>query len=243
MICLPTRGRIFRRCDNITRPEDLTWDTRCYEDNYPHCESIAYGWQAEFRSYKLWTQLILDKYKYMLWWDSDAMATKPWLHDPVTFMIKNDLVLLSDNFPQGFGRRKPLQDKIRLAFNGSVCGVDLKDGHLNATRGDCLEAKLGLVHGFFYLANLDVYRSKAHEEWGKILVGDTKYSRQFDDQIFVTIPAAVLHPERAWDMHSTGLSLGVWHNRGIDGKHPLLNIKGYTDFFKIGGHESLHACL
>jgi hypothetical protein len=85
------------------------------------------------------------------------------------------------------------------------------------------------------------------QKWNSILIGSEKYSRQFDDQIGVTVPyvvvvsfvalhslllflrhahhhllsfdrAVVLAPEKAWHMGSHGFNLRVMHNGRFDGK-------------------------
>lgn len=50
------------------------------------------------------------------------------------------------------------------------------------------------------------------------MIADTKFSRRWDDQLAVTVPAAMLAPEKAWDMRTHGVHLNVWHNQYLDGK-------------------------
>ena len=54
--------------------------------------------------------------------------------------------------------------------------------------------------------------------WQKIMIGDTKFSRMYDDQLAVTIPAAMLAPNRSWEMEYNGVDLQVYHNGWLDGK-------------------------
>ena len=74
-----------------------------------------------------------------------------------------------------------------------------------------------MVHGFFHITNLDFYRSEPVQKWAKILIGNDKFSRQFDDQVMVTVPAAILAPEKARDMRASGFVLEVMHNGQFDG--------------------------
>jgi hypothetical protein len=59
-----------------------------------------------------------------------------------------------------------------------------------------------------------VYYTPPTETW----IGDGFLQRKFDDQYGVTAPAAVLSPEKAWDMHSHDIVLDVYHNSNLDGK-------------------------
>lgn len=61
---------------------------------------LAYTWQCEFRSKWIWRHPGLANYKYMMWMDSDTMCSKPWKQDPIATMVRNDLVLMYDNYPQ-----------------------------------------------------------------------------------------------------------------------------------------------
>lgn len=69
---------LLERC-NVTEASELTWKTKCAETlswgrttNTP----IQYAWQAEFRSLHLWNHHAISRYKYMMWFDSDAFCTK-----------------------------------------------------------------------------------------------------------------------------------------------------------------------
>jgi hypothetical protein len=50
------------------------------------------------------------------------------------------------------------------------------------------------------------------------MIGDNKFSRRWDDQLAVTVPAAMRAPERSWEMGANGVKLDVWHNGYLDGK-------------------------
>ena len=115
---------------------------------------------------------------------------------------------LFDHFPQGKARGSEFPAISREAFNRTICGVQLLNGTLNARDGRCFGKKksaIHQVHGFFHVTNLDFYRSDPVMKWNRALIGNNKFSRLFDDQIGVTIPAAALAPERSWDMKSLGI--------------------------------------
>jgi hypothetical protein len=216
-----------RRCKkNLT---DITFGSRCPG-------KLAYNWQAEFRSKQIWMHEALQPYKYMLWLDSDAFCTQTWKQDPIAVMVRNDLVLMFDNFPAGSGRGEKIHKRIRLAFNQTLCKVWVQDGHLTARTGnDCRQGAIHLVHGFFHITNLDFFRGPIYQQWANVLIGDGKYQRQFDDQIAVTVPAAILAPERSWDMYSHNITLNVFHNTKIDGK---AKAGGYKNWWRANA-ESL----
>jgi hypothetical protein len=54
-------------------------------------------------------------------------------------------------------------------------------------------------------------------KWNKALIGDSHFSRLFDDQIGITMPAAVLAGNRSWDMKTMGVYPRVFHNYVVDG--------------------------
>ena len=89
---------LLRRC-NVKSADELTWRTRCQEWD-GGVMPLAYTWQCEFRSKWIWRHPGLAKYKYMMWMDSDTMCTKAWKQDPIATMVRNDLVLMFDNYPQ-----------------------------------------------------------------------------------------------------------------------------------------------
>ena len=69
------------------------------------------------------------------------------------------------------------------------------------------------VHGFMHISSLDFFRSEAVMKWTRTLIGDTKFARQFDDQIAVTAPAAVLASNRTAEIErGAGMKLNIFHN-------------------------------
>jgi hypothetical protein len=213
----PDQKRIlYERC-NRTYDDEIYWGTRACEVGGGACMPLAYTWQSEFRAKHIWKHAALQKYKYMLWYDSDAMATRVWRQDPVTVMIRNDLAMFFDHFPQGKTRGTEVQDKIKEAYNDTLCGLRLgKNGHLVRSKEGC--GAVPQIHGFFHITNLDFYRSPENLRWYDILIGDNKFSRKWDDQLSVTVPAAMRAANRSWEMGANGVKLDVWHNGMLDGK-------------------------
>jgi hypothetical protein len=209
------KEHLYQRC-NVSHSSELTWKTRCREGktNLP----LQYTWQAEFRALHLWSHPVLLKYKYMLWLDSDAFCSTPWERDPISTMIRYDLVLLFDHFPMGHAKGKEWPAKFQEAFGKVICGINCRNGTLTHYVGECDAAKhIRQIYGFFHVTNLDFYRSPPVMKWLQVLIGDSKFSRKYDDQIAVTVPAAVLAGNRSWDMRYHSLTMNVIHNYRRDG--------------------------
>lgn len=207
---------LLRRC-RVNSTDQLTWRTRCWEFGGGDMP-LAYTWQCEFRSKWIWKHPGLAKYKYMMWMDSDTMCTKKWEQDPIAAMVRNDLVLMFDNYPQGAARGWMIQDRIQKAFNKTLCKIDVVDGHFEPQYGDCWHnTAIGGVHGMFHITNLDFFRSPPAQKWVNTLIGDGKFSRKMDDQIAVAIAPAILAPNRSWDMWENGFNLTVFHVRLLCG--------------------------
>lgn len=216
----------------------LQWWTRCCEqDSRNACMPLRYNWQAEFRSKHMWRSPTLAKYQYMMWLDSDAFATRIWLKDPIAFAIRNDLKMLFANFPQGETKGMEVADKVYEAYGGgeSICTVQVVDGHLEALKGVICqqqEPRVPQIHGFFYILDLDFYRSPENLNWYDIMIGNAKFSRKWDDQLAVTIPAAMRAPNESWSMVAHGLELGMYHNSHFDGnKKRRFNGGGYLKWY------------
>lgn len=90
------------------------------------------------------------------------------------------------------------------------------------------------IHGFFHVTDLDFYRSTENLRWYDILIGDTKFSRRWDDQLAVTVPAAMRAPQLSWEMEAIGVKNDVWHNQMFDGKYRWRG-GGYQAWWKING--------
>jgi hypothetical protein len=207
------RDAFLKRC-KVTSPENLTWWDECPG-------RIAYNWQAEFRSWHIWRHPALADYKYMMWLDTDGFCTRPWEQDPIQTMIENDLVILFDNFPCGQVTGREVQERIFQAFNTTICSLRLNNqtGQLQAQLGDsCWTTNIPNIHGFMHITNLDFYRSDPVMTWAKTWIGDCFLCRKFDDQFAVTAPAAILAPNKSWDMRTNGIHLDIFHNYFMDGR-------------------------
>ena len=211
-----------KRC-NVKEDENITWNHHCTEDNSEHVSSLGYAWQAEFRSYHIWTHEALKPYKYMMWIDADAMCTKTWDYDPMKVMVDNDLILMYDQFPGGLVRGKALKYKIQKTYGENVCGVAFNEEKGILIREDCTQNNqlpaIKQVFGFHHITNLDVYRKEKHQQFLKELTNNGyRFSRLWDDQLAVTFPAVMEDPSRCWDYQIHGLHMGIHHNGRIDGK-------------------------
>eukprot|EP00934_Nitzschia_sp_Nitz4_P002833 Nitzschia sp. Nitz4//scaffold125_size66327//39968//41549//NITZ4_006133-RA/size66327-augustus-gene-0.8-mRNA-1//-1//CDS//3329534619//2823//frame0 len=211
---------LLARCD-ANKTADLQWTTKCTETTSSHTTymPIQYNWQAEFRSLHIWNHPAIAKYRYMLWMDSDGMCSLKWKRDPVALVKQNNLALLFDHFPVGRANGEEFVHKTREAFGYPICEIVMRNGTLQARTGKCKHAKhLRQIYGFFHVTDLSFYRSDPVMKWLRILIGDAKFSRQFDDQVAVTIPAAALASNRSWHMPHFGLRMGVVHNNRLDGR-------------------------
>jgi hypothetical protein len=227
---------LYERC-NKTQDEQLYWGSRCSEKGGGSPMPLAYSWQSEFRSKHIWRHKALKKYKYMMWYDSDAMASRVWHQDPVSLMVRNDLAILFANFPKGSTSGSDLRERIVEAYNGTLCELNLREGRLFAKGGKCMNPRVPQIHGFFHVTNLDFYRTPENLRWADIMIGDTKFSRRWDDQLAVTVPAAMRAPERSWEMEANGIKLDVWHNQFLDGKYRWRG-GGYQGWWKNASAES-----
>jgi len=208
------------RC-GCAKNETLTWFHDCREEGYKSIASLGYAWQAEFRAYHLWTQEVLKPYKYMIWMDSDSLPSKSWEDDPMKYMIEKNLVLAYDRFPFGKTRGDLFAEKLKLAYNRTICYVgEMKEfGHLKVN--DCPDpGNFNQVGGFMHITNLDFYRSPSALNFNKIMTSykTPRFSRRWDDQLGVTVPAVMENPERSWNIaRLLNTSLGIYHNGLLDG--------------------------
>jgi len=212
--------RLLQRC-KVTTPVNLTWWSNCPD-------RLAYNWQAEFRGFRIWKHPALEEYKYMLWLDSDGFPSQPWKNDPMGYFIENNGVIMFDNFPQG--STKANKDKIQIleSFNDTtVCNLKMgPKGHLERRlinrkellEGNCSNSQVHMIHGFMHITDLDFYRQPKVINGLTALLGDCFACRRPDDQLAVTIPAAIYAPEKSWDMRAHGFDLKVYHNFYLDGK-------------------------
>jgi hypothetical protein len=209
---------------NLTSEYELSWTTKCKDPISGSIDPISYNWQAEFRTLHIWTHPALVKYKYMMWLDSDGFCTKVWDRDPIAIMMQRQLVLLFDHFPGGRSRGAIFQTIFQKAFGHVICSIEMtsraEGGQLYHTVGKCQPERTAIkqVHGFFHVTDLDFYRSDPVMKWNRALIGDSKFSRQFDDQIGITVPAAVYASNQTAEMEAMGINLDIFHNGLLDGK-------------------------
>jgi len=157
----------------------------------------------------------------MFWIDADAMATMTFKTDPMKVFIENDLNLMFDHFPGGLTRLPEVKTKMMGAYGKSICKISLnkEDGTLEPEF--CKEGKkpsVRQVYGFNHITRLDMYRKESHQKFLKSLVSDYKFSRKWDDQLAVTVPAVMEDPKKVRDHRLMGVVLGLHHNTFIDGK-------------------------
>jgi hypothetical protein len=220
-------NNFIQRC-NVTSPTNLTWFSECADDiGSSYSNRLAYNWQAEFRSIHLWHHPSLADYKYMMWLDTDGFCTKEWTNDPMEYFIKNEGVIMFDHFPQAKSKYW-IQSRLYDGFNATICKLTLSEetGNFITELGDgdhCRERGVPNIHGFFHITSLDFYRSQPVKHGLQIMLGDCFLCRFPDDQLAVTAPAAILAPEKSWEMRGKGFKLDVFHNfllDGIDGAKP-----------------------
>jgi hypothetical protein len=96
---------------------------------------------------------------------------------------------------------------------------------------------MGLVHGFMHVTSLNFYRRETNLRFLELMVGDFRFSREWDDQLAVTVPAAMLAPGRVRDLRSNGFDLGIHHNGRLDGKERNVATR-YTVFWKKQGRKN-----
>ncbi len=157
----------------------------------------------------------------MMWIDSDAMCTKTWDVDPINIFIENDLNLMFNHFPGGLTRLPELKGKMISAYGKSICRISLGENgdlHPDLCRDIDVKPSIRQVFGFNHITRLDMYRNETHLKFLESLVSQYKFTRQFDDQLGVTLPAVMEDPSKCWDMYSHGIKLGIHHNTYIDGK-------------------------
>merc|ERR1719223_203044 len=156
----------------------------------------------------------------MIWMDTDALCTQDWEVDPMQVVIENDLVILFDTFAYGKTKNPKFKQKMQDIYDYAICSVDLgPTGHLVAHKcGPGENVKVNQIGGYNHITNLDIYRKDIHQKFLSNMVGDYRFSRQWDDQLGVTIPAIVEAPERSWDARGNGITLGIRHHGMLDGR-------------------------
>lgn len=251
-LSLSEQADVLKRC-NTSTVEELIWDVKCQDKGAPFPVKMSYTWQAEFRSLYLWTRPELEKYKWMMWIDSDTFSIHKWKHDPIAVAVRNEMVLFFANWPKGRSMGKDFADKFRTAFDGTgifkdgetLCDLYLENGHLVPVADKCDGGvRIRQVHGFFHISDLDFMRSSPAQKFFKAYIGETHFSRKFDDQLAVTAVSGVLAPERACDMESYGVDLGIWHNGDVMGKESRRTaVWKFTKWWKANATEHFPEAL
>lgn len=214
------REFLYKRC-NVKKNETLTWQHYCTEPDSHHYNNLGYCWQAEFRAYNIWTHPAIRKYKYMIWMDADTRVAAEWTddNDPMKVMVENDLHLLFAGFPYGSIGDVIVREKMERVYNRSVCSIkERPNGTLKPLMcGNNTKFAMQQVAGNHHISNLETYRKPIHQQFLRQFVGDYRFSRKFDDQIAVTIPAVMEDDgTKAWHERNVGLSLKIAHHRMFD---------------------------
>ena len=235
----PAKYEVFLERCNVTDPRTLTWESICKDPAFPQASpDLAYNWQAEFRSVRIWEQPALAPYQYMLWLDADGFPTHEWHQDPIGYFIEHQGVILFDHFLSP--RHRGYAPKILDSFQATVCNLHVNQtaGHLQGTHieqhdYDRILAKthptldiadcevLPVIHGFMHITDLDFYRQPKVLNGLTTLFGHCFLCRIPDDQMAVTLPAAIYAPDKAWDLRTKGFDLRIFHNFRMDGAVPL----------------------
>ncbi len=229
------RSILEQRCS-----KPLDWFSNCTEDGMNGINSLAYNWQAEFRSYHIYLHKALKSYKYMIWMDSDAICTQPWKVDPIKLMVEHDLTIMFPNFPAGKTKHRKLRQKIEAVYNQSICHAILsREGFLwgKKCRDEEELPHFQHIHGFHHVTNLDVYRKPIHLKFlHSATVGESKFSRLWDDQLCVTVPAVMDAPGKAWDYRKHNITTNIFHHGDLDGKGHG-KIKRHGKWWRSGGAD------
>ncbi len=200
----------------------LSWFNHCNEEGMNIISNLAYNWQSEFRAYHIYKHEALKPYRYMIWMDSDALCTESWKNDPMELMVKNNLTIMFPNFPAGKTENPKLRTKIETVYNQSICHAILnREGFLwgKKCKDEHELPHFQHVHGFHHITNLDVYRKEIHLKFLHLAtVGEYKFSRLWDDQLGVTVPAVMDTPGKAWDYAKHNITTNIFHHGDLDGK-------------------------
>jgi len=235
------RTNLLERCE-AKQVKDIQWKSKCKDVR--GADPLQYNWQAEFRTLHIWTRPELADYQTMLWMDADGFPTKVWKRDPIALFRQRNMTMLFDNFPWGTHVGSDFDERYKKAFGKYLCEIKLMNGHLHADtsltgcKSNGGSPRIQQIHGFFHITNLDFYRSAPVMHWQRTLIGEeSRFRRRYDDQIAVTIPAAVLAGDQSWDMHAVGFVPEVFHNSALDGKKRL-KAGGFTGFWAVNGSTS-----
>jgi hypothetical protein len=93
------------------------------------------------------------------------------------------------------------------------------------------------VHGFFHITDLDFYRLPQNLHWFDVEIGDNKFSRIWDDQLAVIVPASMLAPNRTMEMAKAGIDLRVMHNGAGMGKKKYSSGGAFMKYWRREGKK------
>lgn len=213
------------RCGLEGENGTLTWFHHCHEPSFPgNVANLGYSWQAEFRAYHIWTHPAIQQYKYMMWLDADAMVGRTWDVDPMKAMVDNNLTVLYVGWPYGRVNHSIIKNKMMAAYNKSICAVKgTSDGSISPVfcKGHQNERfQLKSIAGNHHITNLEVFRKDVHQQFLKNYTGVYRFSREFDDQLAVTI-VGLMEQDMAnrttlWHERSHGMKLNIAHHRMYD---------------------------
>ena len=219
----------------------LGWFNHCTEEGMNIVSNLAYNWQSEFRAYHIFKHSALKPYKYMIWMDSDALCTQSWTVDPIQVMVEQNLTILFANFPAGKTEHPILRTKIEASYKKSVCHAILnKEGFLwgKKCRDEAEIPHFQHIHGFHHVTNLDVFRKEEHLKFlQSITMGNYRFSRLWDDQLAVTVPAVMDTEGRAWDYWKHNITTNIFHHGDLDGKGNGKNKRSFKVWWKEGGSK------
>jgi len=153
----------------------------------------------------------------MMWFDSDALVGKEWDKDPMKVMVENNLAILYAGFPYGNSKNLVIKDKIAKVYDNPICQIyQVKGVLVPKVCEEGMHFRIGQIAGNHHITNLDVYRKDIHQKFLKAYVGDHRFSREFDDQFAVTLPAAMEGPNLAWEERASNLTLMIGHHHMFD---------------------------
>ena len=133
-----------------------------------------------------------------------------------------------------FGVARGINPIILQTYNKTICKIEVANGRLATTwrhGSECVDNSIHDIHGFFHVTDLEFYRSGAVAPWLENLPGDCFCCREPDDQIAMTVPAALLAPNRSHDLHSNGIRLDLFHNCMLDGKYQA-KPAGFREYYR-----------
>lgn len=152
----PAKHDLFLQRYNASSPVNLTWFSECVDPGGgKKTHRLAYNWQAEFRSVRVWEHPALADYRYMFWLDSDPFPSRPFKKDPIEYFIETEAVIMFENFPEGSAARRHL-DAVVDSFSATACDLRVTQGHLERNqlrkKGDtsnCTSLKIDMIHDFW----------------------------------------------------------------------------------------------